>query len=91
MFSLQGHVSSIIMQVFSAFEKINISGLRWDITIQDGITNLSVKSDINLQSGDTCRRPVLGFFMDFLVFVRGLTKFICCCRLSRKIGGMESS
>ena len=38
-FSSQEHVSSLIMQGFCNFEKINISGISWDITIQDGITN----------------------------------------------------
>ena len=69
-------------QDFCVFGKIHISGLSWDITIQDGITNLLLKSDITLQSGAQCRRPVCGFFMEFLILVPGLTKFIWCCRLS---------
>ena len=41
-----------------SFKKINMSGLSWDITIPDGIANLSLKSDITLQSGAKGRRPV---------------------------------
>ena len=78
----KGHVSFIIKQVFCVFEKIYISGLSWDITIQDRRTNLWLKSDITLQSAAKRRRPVWVFSIDFLILVPGLTKFIWCCRLS---------
>ena len=59
-----------------------MSGHSWETTIQDGITNFLLKSDITLQSGAKCRRPVWGFFMYFFILGPGPIKCISYCRLS---------
>ena len=48
MFSSEVHVSSIIMGVFFFNEKTVLSSLSWDVTIQDGITNLLLKLNIGV-------------------------------------------
>ena len=57
----------MIIQVLWVFRKSNKSGLGWDITILDAITNLEFKSDITAEPEAKCKRTVWGFYLDFLL------------------------
>ena len=76
MFSSHGQVNSKMMTVLVDFEKMKISGLRFEITIYGGMTRLLPKSFRIVQSGAKFKSPLLTFFFDALTVAPALTNAI---------------